>query len=107
MYQRIALRELKSLRGFADVLLSGLNCMLVLFCIDSSQKKGAVSRCVWRTKIAIHFRLHGNGAIYAYFCVDTYECDQVVVIKIGACIYGCLFAMSAYYAYICMWHLAS
>ena len=33
----------------------------------------------------------------AYFCMGAYKRDVVVVIKIGACIYGCLFCEGAYY----------
>ena len=33
----------------------------------------------------------------AYFCMDAYKRDVVVVIKMGAYIHWCLFCVGAYY----------
>ena len=34
----------------------------------------------------------------AYFYMDVYKCDVIVVIKIGVYIHGCLFCVGAYYS---------
>ena len=50
--------------------------------------------------LQIHFSLRSNGCLFMWgvcFCVGAYQCDVVVVIKMGAHIHGCLFSVDAYY----------
>ena len=43
--------------------------------------------------------LHGNECLFmwdAYFRMDAYKCDEVVVIKMVPIFMGCLFCVGAY-----------